>query len=176
MNKVLNATKRLERVGSEDSIWSNKLRGAVGVVVKEKIFNVILAGMPEVPDEDDASAPNINYGDWLEMTLPRGYHYSVNTMCDREFRAPKKDDSEAHGGLLFSELLKDKTLYDKYGDALLWGRPATQKEILQFSVDVATGLLDEIAEMLQKKKAEEKLKQEKEEIEWKKLRKKLKLG
>lgn len=156
MNKVLNAVKRLERVGSENSIWSKKLQRAIDVVIKEKIFTAIEANMPEVADEDDDSAPYIDWYDWTEMTLPRGYYYSVNPVGDRELRAPKTDagntrclypdeNGQVDGGLLFSEVGEDFLEY-------LWGQPASQKELLQFSIDVATGLLDEIEEMLKRKK------------------------
>lgn len=126
-NEIINAVKRLERAGSENSRATKKLHDAVRIVA-----DLICDRAP------------------VGVDLPRGYRVvrirsnvgSANFLevdgGEDEFGEPTSDLVDGDGGYL-------------HGDFHCPLPAQTRETSLQFAADVADGLLDEISEMLEQR-------------------------
>jgi len=139
---IIDDLKRLERAGGEFSRTSQKLREAV-ISVAEKILELT----SELPDGTE---------------LPRGY--IVDTRCGGPFgsricyRYLMRVDKIPDMGYNEYDIVngaREKAYY--IADDIVDGAyiPVVSRELcLQFSKDIATGLIGEIAEMLEKMNTE----------------------
>ena len=133
MSTIIDALKRLERAGSESSWATNKLREAAKELAKyvERI----------VPDDVD---------------LPRGYwattrSSNVGSCGFLNARSPERCE---YTGDQLTEAIDGWDGY-LHGD---FNRPVcapSRETVLKFAADVADGWLDELAEWLEKRTAEE---------------------
>ncbi len=113
---IINAIKRLERAGDENSKATKKLHDAVTRVCEDLI--------------ETTCPPHV--------LLPRGYMVQTN-----------------QSGAYY--LTRDNGKNEMYPEFVEWqqiDRHHTREGSLQFAKDVAEGLLDEIAEFLEKRKDE----------------------
>ena len=130
-NSSIDALKRLERAGSENSRTTQKLREA-SVVVADTVVRAVEAAQAE------------------GVELPRGYavidQYS-NVGCFTQLR---NDDGET----LNSDCATAGEEY-LHGDFNRTFKVVGRDGILQFAADIADGLLDEIAVFLEERAAKE---------------------
>lgn len=134
-DNIVNSLKRLERAGSAASRAS------------EKLFEAALDVAGEIEK-------NVENADAVGVNLPRGYHVfrqkSNIGSClflsrftgefDEQYGYPKSESIDGTGGYL-------------HGDFHSEAPEATRESVLQFAKDVSEGLLDEIAEFLEKRTA-----------------------
>ncbi len=138
-NGVIDALKRLERAGSENSRTTQKLRAA-SVVIADEIVKSVEAAQAE------------------SVELPRGYvvvdQYS-NIGCFTQLRTPSMADGweDSRRETLNSDSTAPGEKY-LHGDFNKTFFVAGRESILQFAADIADGLLDEIAEFLEKRATE----------------------
>ncbi len=139
---IIDSLKRLERAGEENSRMTQKLKNAAQEVAK-KIIEEVPAGieLPRgykvtkciYPDAHNYIDPNDGW-DWcLKTKKSSGY-----TMDDRWY--------------VFGVNQKGHTSSPNYEGL----EPANRETCLQFAKDISEGLLDEIAEVLEKRAEESK--------------------
>lgn len=120
-NTVINAVKRLERAGSENSRATQKLFEAAKIVA-------------------DSIEENVPAG----VRLPRGYivRRVQSNLGSEKFLCRGTDDLtvfvDGIGGYL-------------HGDFQCWIPAQNRKTVLDFAADIASGLLDEIAAWLEER-------------------------
>lgn len=130
MSNIISAVKRLERAGSENSRTTQKLFEAARQVA-ELIKDMVPAG----------------------ARLPRGYYVkkvhsnvgSCSFLC-RDFPGDYPGEVKTHYIDGIGEYL--------HRDIHCWIPGQDRNTVLKFAEDVATGLLDEIAEWLEKRNTE----------------------
>ena len=132
-NQIINAVKRLERAGSENSKATQKLREAA-VTVAEFIIQQV--GRPY-------------------SILPRGYRIEEFKIKGQEqlvLIAPATwHDGELESFLLFDEELHPTESY--HWDDYIYCKRPSKYTLLRFSEDIAAGLLDEIADQIKEENA-----------------------
>jgi hypothetical protein len=131
-NSIINSLKRLERAGSENSRATEKLFEAareVASLIEEIVPTVAVQGL-DVSEERSA-------------TLPRGY--SVEVIFGNRYLVQGGFDWITSGNWV------DGT--GTHNDRITIPK-ATRAGVLQFSADIAGGLLDEISAWLEARKGE----------------------
>ena len=125
MSNIVNALKRLERAGDENSRTTQKMYEAAN-----KIAEVIISSVP------------------ANVWLPRRYKVVVvnSNVTSAEFLV-KHDQHDKHEWI-------DGTGAYLHGDLRCWIPGQTRTGVLDFAKDIAEGLLDEIALFLEKRAQE----------------------
>ena len=124
-NSIINALKRLDRAGDENSKATEKLKVAAS----------------EVADRIIGTVP-------IGVSLPRNYtavrcRSNVGT-CEyliKDYEGTREEWINGYGGYM-------------HGDFNCWIPDQTRQGVLQFARDVSEGLIDEIAKFLEKRKRE----------------------
>jgi hypothetical protein len=134
-NSIINSLKRLERAGSENSRTTEKLREAAAEVANKIVEMVPLS----LIDEEGPKG--------AVVSLPRGYVIEERTGNNASFRYLTRDGDP----LWESRYLDAKENHYQGGDFNCWIGAANRDDILRFSKDIATGLLNEIATWLEER-------------------------
>lgn len=124
--KTLDALKRLERAGAKNSRTTLNLKAAAVEVARSII---------------DSVPPDID--------LPRGYK-----VIRRKSIVGGAWFLQNSNGYYVDAGAKDKEGYYLHGDFHCWITATPRQAVLSFANDISTGLLDEIAEFLEKRTAE----------------------
>ena len=133
-NSIINSLKRLERVGNETSRVTAKLKTACNEVAK-KIVEIMKS---KCEDAKKDYYP----GEFPQVQLPRGYRVIlIDTENDYRWTLIRKTQDE------WQDHPYDRSLAYMPNDM-------TRGDALQFAKDISEGLLDEIAEWVEKKKLE----------------------
>ena len=131
-NSIIDSLKRLERVGSETSRVTEKLKTACNEVAK-KIVSIMKS---ECEDEEK----NGFRGEYSSISLPRGYRLILI------------DTTDCHMWTLIVPS-QDERIDHPYNRSLAFvPQDITRDDALQFSKDIAEGLLDEITVVLESEK------------------------
>jgi hypothetical protein len=128
-NSIINAVKRLERAGSENSRTTQKLFGAARQVA-ELIEDMVPAG---------EELPRGYYVKKVQSNIGYGLFLCYDELVENNLEITRYIDGI--GGYL-------------HGDFHCWIPGQDRDTVLQFAKDVATGFLDEIAEWLEKRAEE----------------------
>lgn len=133
-NNIINAVKKLERYGNENSRTTEKLREAAYTVAE---FIIQQVGRPKT-------------------ILPRGYRIEEFKVSGEEkliLIAPATwHDGELESFLLCNEELHPTESY--HWDDYIYCKRPSKYTLLGFSEDLASGLLDEIADQIEEETAE----------------------
>lgn len=125
-NNVINAVKRLERAGDENSRATQKLFEAA-----RNVADLITETVPSGSD------------------LPRGYYVKKirTNVGSCKFLCKEIDDGYGYPVTRYIDGMGDYL----HGDIHCWIPPQDRDTVLQFAKDIAEGLLDEIAAWLENK-------------------------
>lgn len=138
-NSIINSLKRLERVGGENSRVTQKLKAAC-VDTADQIIDII--------HKSEIFDTNLSYDQISRLYRLTGEPKS-DGLCLLQYNKNYFDL------VYYEEYEEDMIITDNYkGFSLRYSEDITRSRALKFSHDVANGLLDKIAVLIERKKTE----------------------